>query len=84
MVTIYQCDKCGAQFQDPGSIAKVDLVDMCKRCRTEWADLKKGYLEAYLKDGDSTNKIISESVKSQSRVRRKTAGKVKSEQEESK
>lgn len=79
MVTIYQCDNCGAQSQDPGSIAKVDLVDMCKQCRTEWAGLKKIYMDAYLKNGDSTNKAISEAVKTSGRARGKRGEKVKSE-----
>ena len=79
MVTIYQCDNCGAQSQDPGSIAKVDLVDMCKQCRTEWAELKKIYLDAYLKGAESTNKAISEAFKPSGRTRRKPGGKVKSE-----
>lgn len=75
MSTIYQCDKCGAQSSDAGSITKVDLVDMCKQCRTVWAGLKKVYLDAYLKGSDATNIALSDTFKQPGKTRRKNIGK---------
>lgn len=48
MSTIYQCDKCGAQSSDAGSIAKVDLVDLCKQCRTAWSEIKGMHMKEFL------------------------------------